>query len=82
MIVGTVMIDLSKAFDSIDHFLLWKKLVALGVRDKEHIWFENYLKGRRQRIVVSSTCSERRSVVTGVPQGSILGSLLFLVFVQ
>ena len=82
MIVGTVMIDLPKAFDSIDHFLLLKKLVALEVRDKEHIWFENYLKGSRQRVVVSSTFSEWRSVVKGVPQGSNLGPLLFLVFVN
>ena len=55
MIVGTVMIDLSKAFDSIDHSFLLKKLETLGIRKKEQIWFENYLKGRRKDLSATLT---------------------------
>ena len=78
-IVGTVMIDLSKAFDSIDHTLLMQKLEALGIREKENTWFQSYLQGRKQRVIVSNVCSEWRSVAAGVNQGSVLGPLLFLV---
>ena len=57
-IVGTVMIDLSKAFDSIDHSLLLAKLSAYGVCGAELMWFTNYLNGRRQRVVLNGFASE------------------------
>ena len=80
--VGTALIDLSKAFDSIDHNLLLKKLSAYGILDKEHEWFLNYLSSRMQRVSVNDTYSDWTSVSRGVPQGSILGPLLFLVFMN
>ena len=78
-IVGTILIDLSKAFDSIDHNLLVAKLEAYGIRGNEKEWFLNYLTNRQQTVVVSGAKSTWSEMVKGVPQGSILGSLLFTV---
>ena len=81
-LVGTVLIDLSKAFDSIDHTLLCRKLDAYGVRGPEQLWFRNYLANRRQRVVLNGVSSDWADVTRGVPQGSIFGPLLFSLFVN
>ena len=80
--VGAVFVDLSKAFDTIDHGLLLQKMLCYGVKCKEYQWFSNYLKGRKQRVALDGTMSQWVEVVRGVPQGSVLGPLLFLVFVN
>ena len=76
------MLDLSKAFDSVDHCILLWKLQHYGVREEELKWFAGYLDGRRQRVVVGDVKSEWSDVKRGVPQGSILGSLLFILYVN
>ena len=81
-LVATVMIDLSKAFDTINHDLLLKKLNAYGIRGTELLWFTDYLAGRKQRVVVDGVSSEWAKVSMGVPQGSILGPLLFVISVN
>ena len=81
-LVGAVFIDLSMAFDSIDHELLLSKLESYGIREDSLHWFKNYLTGRRQRVLVNGIVSTWRPMEKGVPQGSILGPLLFGVFVN
>merc|ERR1712240_505693 len=78
--VGMVLIDLQKAFDTVDHEILLEKLDALGFNHNK--WFESYLKGRKQMVVVNNVSSEIGTVTCGVPQGSILGPLLFLCYVN
>ena len=77
--VAIAAYDMSSAFDTIDVGILTKKLIKLGVRGKQNDWFANYLTGRHQCVSAHSNRSSLLSVSHGVPQGSILGPLLFLV---
>ena len=81
-LTGAVFLDLSKAFDMIDHSLLKGKLTALGVRGGALAWFDNYLSGRTQSVSVNRTYSDTSDILLGVPQGSVLGTLLFVVFIK
>ena len=78
--VGMVLLDLQKAFDTVDHDILCKKLEAMGLDETD--WFKSYLGGRKQVVVANDTTSEPGIVNCGVPQGSILGPLLFLCYVN
>ena len=77
-----IYFDLQKAFDSVDHEILLKKLFHYGIRGKMHEWFSSYLKNRQQYTHLNNTISSTRSVKFGVPQGSVLGPLLFIIFVN
>ena len=70
----------TKAFDKVPHARLQGKLKALGVNDQVSSWIEAWLRDRRQRVVVSGETSEWTAVSSGVPLGSILGPLLFIVY--
>ena len=74
----TLLLDLSKAFDTVNHSILSSKLSHYGITDLENLWFKSYLQHRRQRVYVNGVLSDIQSISLGVPQGSILGLILFL----
>ena len=78
-----VFIDLSKAFDTVDHSILLKKLKLYCITDKNLAWFQSYLSNRKQYIEIGENSkTDPKYVTCGVPQGSILEPLLFLVYVN
>ena len=80
--VGVILMDLSKAFDYLPHDLLIKKLQGYGMSEMACCLLSSYLKGRKQRVKYGGTTSEWTEILKGVPQGSILGPLLFNIFMN
>lgn len=82
MSAAAVFLDLSKAFDTINHRILLKKLEAYGIRGVANQFLESYLKDRRQQVVIDGIKSTPSTINCGVPQGSNIGPLLFLIYVN
>ena len=74
--------DLKKAFDTVDHGILLSKMYAYGVRGVARDWFKSYLSNRKQKCSVNGFLSDDQTLLCGVPQGTILGPLLFLIFIN
>ena len=74
-----VFINLQKAFDTVDHKILLSKINHYGIKGISYEWFKSYLTNRQQFTAVNNKQSERSNIEFGVPQGSILGPLQFLI---
>ena len=77
-----VFVDLKKAFDTVDHNILLRKLDYYGTRGIANQWFSSYLQKRKQFVSIQNNMSSIKEILAGVPQGSGLGLLLFLIYIN
>ncbi|CAB4039453.1 Hypothetical predicted protein, partial [Paramuricea clavata] len=82
LVTGAVFIDLAEAFDTIDHDVLIHKLKHYGVSNESLLWFKDYLCAGKQFVTIDSHRSEELDIACGVPQGSIIGPLLFIIYIN
>jgi len=80
--VDAIYLDFAKAFDTVPHSRLLHKLKSYGISGKLLLWIENFLKDRKQRVLVNGSASTWSNVISGIPQGSILGPILFIIYIN
>ena len=81
-VVDCIYLDFAKAFDTVPHKRLLNKLKAYGITGSMLTWIQAFLTGRTHTVVVNGVSSETNAVISGIPQGSVLGPILFIVYIN
>ena len=82
LLTGLIFLDLNKVFDTFDHSIMLDKLTSLGMNRSAVQWFRSYLTMRTQSVCTKGVVSEPQPISFGVPQGSVLGPLLFIIYIN
>ena len=80
--IDVVYLDFAKAFDKVDHKILMKKVKQFGIKGKLYNWLESFITNRYQQVMVDGKLSRKEQVISGVPQGTVLGPLMFLLYIN
>ena len=80
--IDTIYLDFAKAFDKVDHSILLKKVIDHKIKGKVGLWIKNFLQDRKYRVVANGVMSEEQEVISGVPQGTVLASILFIIMIS
>ena len=80
--IDAIYLNFAKVFDQVDHILLMRKLKQMGLKGRLGMWIQNFLKNRTQQVLIEGKLSSSFTLISGIPQGSVLGPILFLIFIS